>query len=75
MMLADLTDVDIRLLYEGSDPDDRKKFNILKLNRFQILIEKVESANYDGGEFFDYVEKRMADIQVSDLIAKVANNG
>lgn len=76
MMLADLTDAEITFLYQGSDPEARKGWNIIQLNRFDGLITKMQAANLNGAVVFDYVERRMAQIAVDEMIAgKAANNG
>lgn len=65
MMLCDLTDAEAALLYEGSDPEARVNFNIIKMNRFYKLIGSLEDQKFDGAEVFKYVENRL----------KAANNG
>jgi len=75
MMLTDLIDAEVALLYQGSDPDERKEWNIIQLNRFNALIEKMQAANLQGVVVFQYVANRMAQIVVDEMIAKAANNG
>lgn len=69
----DLTDADIVLLYEA-DPETRETMNIIQKNRFFDLIDRMDSHDYDGGDAWDYVEKRYLDIQTKGII-RTANDG
>lgn len=73
MMLTDLTDAEVALLYAGSDPDAQKEWNIIQFNRFNALIKKMEATNLGGEAVFKYVGRRMGQIQVDEMIE--ASNG
>lgn len=75
MMLCDLSDADVVILHEGSDQQTLLGFNIIKRNRFFNLVEKLDDAKHEGGEVFRYVQQRMAEIYVKDLIEKAASDG
>lgn len=74
-MLCDLTDADCTILYEGSDTDTRKGFNIIQANRFVNLWTHLFDHNIDPTKLFEYVEKRCADMLVNEMIERVANDG
>ena len=71
MMLCDLTDADVLLLYQGSDSEAREGWNIILMNRFMKLIDHFDDQNTDAGELYAYVEKRCADLTTD----KAVNDG
>lgn len=73
MMLSDLTDADVLLLYQGSDPEVREGWNVIQNNRFTKLVISMESQKMPGKEVFEYVQKRAADLLVTDLITEASN--
>ena len=62
MMLCDLTDADVLLLYSGSDREARESWNIILMNRFMKLIDHFDDQNMGADELYTYVEKRCADL-------------
>lgn len=72
-MLTDLTDADVLLLYQGSDPEIREGWNVLQNNRFMTLANLMEAQKMTGKEVFDYVQKRAADLLVTDMITEATN--
>ena len=68
MMLCDLTDADVILLYQGSDPEIRKNWNVIQVNRFTTLTNMMEQQKLSGAEVFEFVSKRAADLLVTELI-------
>lgn len=75
MMLCDLTDADCKILYEASDTDTRKGFNIIKANRYSNLMTHLFDHKIDPTKLFEHVEKKCADMLVNEMISQVANDG